>query len=126
MATILIVDDHPTMRFLLRSVLCHEGYTTLEAEHGQAALSQLAEHPEVDLLITDLEMPVMDGLELLRSLAFRTSLPKLVISGNALTPPLAELGVSAFFSKPLELVPFKRTVGRLLGRAPAGSNPYLR
>ena len=105
------------MRFLLRSVLGSEGHTTLEAEHGRAALAQLSEHPEVELLVTDLEMPVMDGLELLEALTFRASLPKLVISGCSATPPLAELGVSAFFSKPLELAHFKRTVKRLLGSA---------
>lgn len=103
------------MRFLLRSVLRSEGHTTLEAEHGRAALAQLAEHPEVELLITDLEMPVMDGLELLQALAFRASLPKLVVSGASALPPMADLGVSAFFSKPLELANFKRTVKRLLG-----------
>lgn len=122
MATILIVDDHPTMRFLLRSVLKSEGHTTLEAEHGRAALAQLAEHPEIALLITDLEMPVMDGLELLRALTFRASLPKLLVSGSSATPPLADLGVSAFFSKPLELANFKRTVKRLLNSSVSSSS----
>lgn len=117
MATILIVDDYPTMRFLLRSILSREGHVTLEASHGQAALEQLASYPEVALLVTDIEMPVMDGLELLRALRFRPTLPKLVVSGCAPVPPLAELGVSGFFCKPLDLTQFKRTVRLLLDGA---------
>jgi CheY-like chemotaxis protein len=113
-ATILIVDDHTTMRFLLRSILGSEGHVTLEAEHGQAALARLAAHPEVALLVTDIEMPVMDGLELLQALSFRPALPKLVVSGCSAAPPLAGLGVSGFFSKPLDLSQFKRTVKRLV------------
>lgn len=103
------------MRFLLRSVLVSEGYITLEAENGQVALAQLVEHPEIDLLVTDLDMPIMSGLELLRALAFRTALPKLAISAASSAPPLAELGVSAYFGKPLELSHFKQTVRRLVG-----------
>ena len=111
-ATILIVDDHPTMRFLLRSILKKEGHAVLEAEHGQAALAQLAAEPNVALLVTDLEMPVMDGLELLRALSHRP-LPKLVVSGRSAELPLEELGVSEFFGKPLELAKFKTTIRRL-------------
>ncbi len=112
-ATILIVDDHPTMRFLLRSILKSEGHTVLEAEHGQAALAQLAAEPGVALLVTDLEMPVMDGLELLGALSDRP-LPKLVVSGRSTRPPLEGLGVNGFFGKPLELTRFKRAVFDLL------------
>lgn len=102
------------MRFLLRRILGSEGHVTLEAEHGQAALAQLAAHPDVALLVTDIEMPVMDGLELLQALSFRPTLPKLVVSGCSAAPPLAGLGVSGFFGKPLDLGQFKRTVKRLV------------
>lgn len=115
MATILIVDDHPTMRFLLRSILQSEGHLTLEAPDGEIALAQLAEHPDVALLVTDLEMPIMSGFELLRALALRTALPKLVISGCNPKPSLGELGVAEYFCKPLNLPHFKNTVARLLG-----------
>lgn len=115
MATILIVDDHPTMRFLLKKVLSSEGHTVLEAEHGQAALAQLAAHPDIALLVTDLEMPIMDGLELLRALCSHPPFPKLIVSGSSNDLALNELGVSAFLGKPLELSRFKRTVRQLLG-----------
>lgn len=115
MATVLVVDDHPTSRFLLRSVLQLEGHTVLEALDGRAALSVLALHPEVALLVTDLEMPGMGGLELLHSLASRTDLPKLIVSSCATEPPLAELGVAGFFCKPPDLAQFKGAVAQLVG-----------
>ncbi len=115
MATILVVDDHPTTRFLLRSVLQTEGHLILEAPDGRAALSELTLHPEVALLVTDLEMPVMGGLELLRALVARPELPKLVVSSCTVPPPLAGLGVAEFFRKPPDLAHFKTTVAQLLG-----------
>ena len=115
-ATILIVDDYSTMRFLLRSILENEGHAVLEAEHGQDALAQLAAEPDIALLVTDLEMPVMSGLELLRALSYR-SIPKLVVSGRSAPPPLEGLGADGFFRKPLELAEFKSTVRRLLERS---------
>ena len=107
------------MRFLLRSILTSEGHLVLEAPDGRAALASLAQSPEVALLVTDVDMPVMDGLELLRALGFREDLPKLVISGATTAPPLADLNVSGFFSKPLNLAQFKHTVARLLSLAVA-------
>ena len=101
------------MRFLLRSILKSEGHTVLEAEHGEAALAQLTAEPGVALLVTDLEMPVMNGRELLRALSHR-SLPKLVVSGCSAEPLLEGLGVDGFFCKPLELARFKSTVSNLL------------
>lgn len=115
MATILIVDDHPTTRFLLRSVLQAEGHTVLEAPDGRTALTELERYPGTDLLVTDLEMPGMGGLELLRTLLSRTDLPKLVVSSCTSAPPLAGLGVAEFFCKPPDLARFKTTVARLVG-----------
>lgn len=116
-ATILVVDDHPTTRYLLRSVLQTEGHTVLEAPNGRSALAELSHHPEIALLVTDLEMPVMGGLELLRALVARPELPKLVVS-SCTAPPLTGLGVAELFRKPPDLARFKVTVTQLVG-APA-------
>ena len=120
MATILVVDDHPTARFLLRSVLQTLGHTVLEAPDGRAALTELSRRPDTALLVTDLEMPGMGGLELLRALAERPELPKLVVSSCIAPPPLDGLGVAEFFCKPPDLARLKATVARLVG-APAVS-----
>ena len=77
--------------------------------------------PKSALLVTDVDMPVMNGLELLRALSFREDLPKLVISGAAAAPPLAGLNVSGFFSKPLNLAQFKHTVARLVNHQAAAT-----
>jgi CheY-like chemotaxis protein len=67
MATILVVDDHPDSRDLLVTLLGYRGHTVLEAGHGAKALEVAAAH-RLDLVITDLVMPVMDGYELVREL----------------------------------------------------------
>ena len=65
MATILIVDDERNTRDALEVILRREGHEIALAESAAAALDGLAQH-EVDLVISDIKMPVMDGLTLLR------------------------------------------------------------
>lgn len=61
MIKILIVDDDPSIRFLLRSILEGEGYSVLEAGNGQAALNAITSEAVPDIVMTDLMMPVMTG-----------------------------------------------------------------
>jgi len=84
LSTILVVDDEPNMRFLVRVTLEQAGYVVLEAHHGAAALALASESPP-DLVITDLMMPVMGGRELidrLRSNPATASIPIIVLSAN--------------------------------------------
>jgi two-component system chemotaxis response regulator CheY len=68
MATkVLAVDDSRTMRDMVNYTLSQAGYEVLEAEDGQKALAVLG-RTKVDCVITDLNMPVMDGLQLIRQL----------------------------------------------------------
>ncbi len=67
MSTILVVDDEPDERFLLRRMFEREGYEVLDACDGAAALAIVRESPP-DLILTDMMMPVMDGAELIRRL----------------------------------------------------------
>jgi len=64
---ILVIDDNAAIRELLRLVLEEEGYEVIEAADGAEGLRRYQAEP-TDLVITDLEMPGMDGLELLRAL----------------------------------------------------------
>lgn len=108
------------MRLLLRSILSREGYPLHVAEHGAAALELLTAHPDIALLITDLDMPVMGGLELLAKVQGRSDLAKLVVSAHPLTEgALARHGVHACFEKPLDIRRFKGTVHALLNPHPA-------
>jgi CheY-like chemotaxis protein len=79
---VLVVDDEPGLRDLVCRTLQAEGYRTLEAAHGGEALEVIESTPEpVDLVVTDVVMPGMDGRELGRRLAQRwPDLPILYIS----------------------------------------------
>src|SRR5689334_13678242 len=64
---VLVVDDEASARSGLEKLLRQDGYSVASADGGEAALALASEHPP-DLVITDLKMPGMDGLELLRRL----------------------------------------------------------
>lgn len=84
MARILIVDDEPDLRGMVRLVLELAGHDVVEAHHGAAALQRLGED-RVDLLITDVMMPVMSGTELidrLRADPESANLPIIVLSAS--------------------------------------------
>ena len=95
---VLVVDDETSVRELLARVLGTAGYVVIQAAGGQQALDLLERDPELDLLITDLLMRPMNGVELAQRLtADRPGLPVLFTSGYAPTqlpgvslPPGAE------------------------------------
>jgi two-component system, chemotaxis family, chemotaxis protein CheY len=69
MAEVLVVDDSKTMRAILRKILSELGYEALEAADGKEALKVMeAEKTKVRLVLTDWNMPVMNGLDLLKQL----------------------------------------------------------
>ncbi len=78
-ATILVVDDEPAIRRLLRTSLAGQGYDVVEAEDGAAALAA-AEREKPDLVILDLGLPDLAGIEVIRSLRQRSALPIIVLS----------------------------------------------
>lgn len=65
--TVLIVDDSSTMRQIVRATLANAGFAVVEAENGRDALNKLP-GAKPSLVITDLNMPVMDGLSLIKSI----------------------------------------------------------
>ena len=76
------MDDVESVRRLLRRVLEHTGHRVIEAGDGVEALACLAENPAVDLVITDLRMPNMDGWELATGLSGQSPrIPVLFMSG---------------------------------------------
>lgn len=80
--TIMTVDDSPSMRMLLRAALADQGYTVIEAEDGADALERI-EAADPDLLITDINMPRLDGfglIEALRQVSAHRNLPILVLT----------------------------------------------
>jgi two-component system KDP operon response regulator KdpE len=99
---VLVIDDEPPIRKLLRMGLGTQGYETLEAPNGKAGLELLACDP--DLVILDLGLPDMQGLELLRMIrARKESVPVVVLSSRADEAGKVEaldLGADDFVTKP--------------------------
>jgi two-component system cell cycle sensor histidine kinase/response regulator CckA len=83
--TILLVEDEPAVRQLFMLALTRAGYRVYEARNGQEALKMFDQHGDsIDLLLTDLRMPYMGGVELAQHLrARRKSLKLIAISGYA-------------------------------------------
>ncbi len=81
--TVLVVDDSPVVRDLIADALRAHGMRVIEAGDGEEALSLLATHPSIDLVVTDFEMPRLDGIGLIRANRARESgrrLPMVVVS----------------------------------------------
>jgi DNA-binding response OmpR family regulator len=119
MSNILLVDDDPHIRQLVRVLLEREGFTIIEAGDGVAALAQLAT-VSVDLVVLDLMMPNMDGWELCRQIrAAATDLPLLMLTAKGETPDKVrgfQLGTDDYLVKPFEPVELVMRVKALLKR----------
>ena len=114
MARILVVDDDESIRFLLRTVLEFQGYDVIEAENGYEGLLRYQVEP-ADLVITDMQMPVMDGLELLMEL--QRTFPRvkaIAISGGRRTLEVAKTFTPHTFEKPFSLDEVVDTVHELV------------
>ncbi len=94
--SILLVDDDAMVREATAWRLSDAGHKVIEAEDGVAALDHLLNRGPVDLLITDINMPRMDGIELAHQTKTRwPRMPVLLVSGRAQPP-----GTQAFMPKP--------------------------
>ena len=110
MATILVVDDSAADRELARHLLERESWEVLQAEHGQAALERMAA-AEVDLVLTDLVMPEMDGLAFVeRSTADFPLVPVVLMTGRG----SEEVAVRALEAGASSYVPKKQLARDLL------------
>src|SRR5437899_12120370 len=125
MTTLLLVDDDDFVRSALSRALNRTGgFTVVPAEHGRRALEVLAAQ-QVDAILTDLEMPVMDGLTLLAELFEQEiRLPVAVMTGQAINAQLRQrllaYGIAAIFSKPVDVVVLADELPRVRGATGAG------
>jgi DNA-binding NtrC family response regulator len=114
---ILIVDDDPDVRLVLRRMLEPDGYEVGEAGHGREALEVIGHRP-FDLLITDLIMPEQEGIETIQTFHRRYPEVKIIaISGAYGSDYLRiakHLGAHEVMQKPLRLQAVLSTVSRLL------------
>jgi two-component system cell cycle response regulator DivK len=129
--SILVAEDNPDSRDALRALLEAYGFAVVEAENGQEAIKQaLRHHP--DLVLMDIMMPVMDGLQATRTLRaspdFR-QVPIVALTAMAGSRQLAmEAGCDDHLPKPIDIPAFLQTIRTLLAngaRNPAGGKPSV-
>jgi two-component system, NtrC family, response regulator AtoC len=124
---VLIVDDEPNLRKILAAQLSRDGYDVLLAEDGEQGLSLLREH-HIDLVVTDLKMPKVDGMTLLReALAEQPELPIVMITAHGTVDTAVEalkLGAFDYLTKPFDKDEVRQIVGKALKtRELAGEEP---
>jgi len=125
--TILIVDDEEEVLFSLGLVLRRAGYTVLEARHGIEALSVMTiatrTGQDIDLVITDIRMPNMDGPELLATMHRKGFTPKVMVmtgyAHDAFAAHWEGRGEEKIIYKPFEVEELLREIAGTLGRDPA-------
>lgn len=117
---ILVVDDFPTMRKIVRQVLRQLGYNNVqEAEDGQAALTILRQRPDIQFVISDWNMPNMTGIELLKAVRAEPSLkglPFLMVTAEADKENIVEAvksGVSSYIVKPFNAATLKEKIEKI-------------
>ena len=129
MATILIIDDDKHIRFLLRTLLEKLGHTIIEATNGKEALAAL-QIVKPSMLIVDIFMPEMDGIELIRSARRQeTALKIIAISGSfsmkdvEVLEVARRLGATYTLQKPFEVHTLIDMVHKLLPSEPVSTHP---
>ena len=120
-ATILLVEDNPDVRALMRDILIGLGYGLVEAGDGQEALRVAETHQgPIDLLVTDIVMPGLGGLELARRLApIRQEMKVLYVSGYAdqeTAMRVLEHPIMGYLQKPFALTELASKVEEMLSR----------
>ena len=124
MKTILIVEDNEKNMKLVRDILRHNGFTTIEATTGGEGV-RLASEGKADLILMDIQLPDIDGIEALRRIRGDRALdavPVIAVSASVMPDDQQKIvtsGFDAFVTKPINLKQFLDTVKRFLanGRA---------
>jgi DNA-binding response OmpR family regulator len=112
----LVVDDDEDFRLGLRTALEIKGYQVEEAENGEEALAVLVERPPL-LVLLDLQMPVMNGREMLqrmRATAELKDVPVVIISGFGFEWEAELMGAQGYIGKPFEPQELEKTIAGLL------------
>ena len=123
---ILIVEDNEKNRKLARDVLAHRGYRIAEAETGEDGV-RLAGELRPDLVLMDIQLPGMNGIEALRQLRSDPTtrdIPVMAVTASAMThnrQKIMAAGFDGYQSKPISVRPFTDAVEQLLARNRRGT-----
>jgi CheY-like chemotaxis protein len=120
MSTVLVIDDNKDYRKSFRKVLELENYEALEAENGLTGIAMIRHHLP-DIILCDIEMPVMNGIDVLRkvkAVPLWAKIPFVIISGHSnqhIVQAAYDLGVAAYLTKPVTIVELLAVIIRFLG-----------
>src|SRR5690242_12566095 len=120
-ATILLVDDEDAVQKLLTYPLEREGFRVMQARDGEEALQRFGTE-RVDLVVLDLMLPKLDGLEVCRRLRAQSTVPIIMLTArdDELDKVVGlELGADDYITKPFSIREFRSRVRALLRRAAA-------
>jgi two-component system KDP operon response regulator KdpE len=121
-ATILVVDDEPQIRRVMRATLTAQGYAIVEARDGQEALEKLrSERP--DLVILDMNMPVLDGLETCRAIRAGSNVPVIMLTVRSAEKDKVralDAGADDYVVKPFGIQELLARIRATLRRSPSG------
>ena len=116
----LIVDDSPTMRQMVAFTLTNAGFTVVEAQDGKDAVNKVAGGGKMDIVVTDLNMPEMDGIALIKELrklsAFRSTPILMLTTESAAEKKQAgkEAGATGWIVKPFNPEVLLKTIAKML------------
>jgi CheY-like chemotaxis protein len=117
---ILVADDDPITRKVLHRTLSLAGFSVVLASDGLRALAVLEDNPDIELLITDVLMPNMDGRQLIQALQRDprfVNLPRIIMSATVTIREinsLLEIGASRFLAKPVSAERLESELSALL------------
>jgi two-component system cell cycle response regulator DivK len=120
MSTILIVEDNEKNMKLVRDILQFKGYQTLEAVTGNQGLA-LAKEKQPDLILMDIQLPDINGIEALRQIRAEPALsntPVVAVSASVMPDEQQKIvasGFDAYITKPIDLKSFVATVEKFAG-----------
>jgi two-component system KDP operon response regulator KdpE len=123
--TVLIIDDDQTLRELIRIQLEHEDYTVIKAENGQEGIDAVREQ-RPDMVILDLTMPGMDGLEVCTEIRKFSVLPVLMLTARSKNQDVVtglDRGADDYLIKPFNMDELLARIRALLRRTPASHRP---
>jgi two-component system response regulator PilR (NtrC family) len=127
MGTVLVVDDEKAMREFLTVLLEKEGHAVVAASDGEEALRVVAERP-IDLVISDLRMPKMDGIGLLAGIRERhPDLPLIMVTAYASSESTIQamrLGADDYITKPFRVSEIRLVVEKALARIPLAERDH--
>lgn len=118
--TVLVVDDSPTMRQMVAFTLTNAGFTVVEAQDGKDAVKKVSGGPKMDVVVTDLNMPEMDGIALIKELrkmaSFKFTPILMLTTESAMEKKQAgkEAGATGWIVKPFNPDLLLKTIAKVL------------